>query len=405
VKLGIVYHMPFWRAADGTLREVEGSFARYVDSLAPYFDEISLCVPVLAAPRGEGTPIRSTNVTLAPLPPFEGPVHFYPQLPQMIARLFRFVRGIDVLHCRVPTPPAAFASAIATVLGRPSFILIVGDLQALSPTMPYRGIKRTLWRIYTAFEEWNVQRMAERSLAFANGAALTDKHSRSSHRVIQTQTTTISAADIGDRVDTCSGHAIRLLTVSRIDPRKNLRVLPEMLRRLATSGAVSLDIIGPAVGAPGEAERACIERDAAATGAAVRLLGTVPLDQLLQRYAEYDAFILPTGPGEGVPRVLLEAMAAGLPIVTTSVAGIPSLITHEVNGLLVEPAASSLAAAVERLLADPTLRHRLIANGYQTARRFTLEAQAERMMQSVSAQLRLTLKRPAAMPVAWTDQR
>jgi glycosyltransferase involved in cell wall biosynthesis len=125
----------------------------------------------------------------------------------------------------------------------------------------------------------------------------------------------------------------------------------------------------------------------------------------LQRYAEYDAFILPTGPGEGVPRVLLEAMAAGLPIVTTSVAGIPSLITHEVNGLLVEPAASSLAAAVERLLADPTLRHRLIANGYHTARRFTLEAQAERMMQSVSAQLRLTLKRPAAMPVAWTDQR
>ena len=40
MKLGIVYHMPFWRAADGTLREVEGSFARYVDSLAPYFDEI-----------------------------------------------------------------------------------------------------------------------------------------------------------------------------------------------------------------------------------------------------------------------------------------------------------------------------------------------------------------------------
>jgi hypothetical protein len=56
LKLGIVYHMPFWRAADGTLREVEGSFARYVDSLAPYFDEIVLCVPVLREPRGEGTP-------------------------------------------------------------------------------------------------------------------------------------------------------------------------------------------------------------------------------------------------------------------------------------------------------------------------------------------------------------
>src|SRR5262249_23292485 len=57
--LGIVYHMPFWRAPDGTLREVEGSFARYVDALAAYFDEVSLCVPVLDAARGEGTAIRS----------------------------------------------------------------------------------------------------------------------------------------------------------------------------------------------------------------------------------------------------------------------------------------------------------------------------------------------------------
>jgi glycosyltransferase involved in cell wall biosynthesis len=173
-----------------------------------------------------------------------------------------------------------------------------------------------------------------------------------------------------------------------------------MLQRLATRGNVSLDIVGPAVGAPGEAEKAGIERDAAANGAALRLLGAIPLDQLLSRYKEYDAFILPTGPGEGVPRVLLEAMAAGLPIVTTRVAGIPSLIAHDVNGLLVEPAASSLAATIERLIEDPTLRRRLIANGYNTARAFTLEAQAERMMQSVSAQLQVTLKRPVAMPAA-----
>jgi len=49
--LGIVYHMPFWRGSDGTLRELEGSFARYVDSLAPYFDEI-LALRACAAPSG-----------------------------------------------------------------------------------------------------------------------------------------------------------------------------------------------------------------------------------------------------------------------------------------------------------------------------------------------------------------
>src|SRR5438045_8407722 len=98
--------MPFWRDADGVLREVEGSFARYVDSLAPYFDEISLCVPVLSEPRGEGAPIRAANVTLAPLPFFDGPVHFYPGVLTMLPRLWRFVRAIDVLHCRLPSPAA-----------------------------------------------------------------------------------------------------------------------------------------------------------------------------------------------------------------------------------------------------------------------------------------------------------
>ena len=59
--------------------------------------------------------------------------------------------------------------------------------------MPYRGVKRLLWRAYTAFEERNVQWMADRALTFANGAALAVKHSRAGRAVVQTQTTTIDA--------------------------------------------------------------------------------------------------------------------------------------------------------------------------------------------------------------------
>ena len=404
MKLGIVYHMPFWRAADGSLREVEGSFARYVDSLAPYFDEISLCVPVLAEGRGEGTPIRASNVTLAALPAFDGPVHFYPQLPGLLPRLWRWARGLDMLHCRIPSPAAAFAFGLARLASRPAFVLVVGDLQALLPTMPYRGVKRVLWRAYTAFEEWNVQWMTDRSLAFANGAALAAKHSRPGHAVVETTTTTISAGDIATRFDTCTGPAVRLLSVSRIDPRKGLRVLPEVVQRLRAAGlAVSLDIVGPAVGRPGEEERTNILADAArlGVGAQVRALGPVPLDRLLPMYRDYDLFVLPTLPGEGIPRVLLEAMTGGVPIVTTRVAGIPGLISHEVNGWLVDaPTADAVTAALTRIIGSAPLRQRLIANGYETARGFTLEAQAARMMSEVSARLRVTLKQPATVPAA-----
>ena len=248
-----------FRSADGRLREVEGSFARYVDSLAPYFDEISLCVPVLDAPRGGGTAIRSTNVTLAPLPNFEGPVHFYPKLFQVLPRVSAWVRHIDVLHCRVPSPAAMFAFVLARWAGRPAWILIVGDLAALLPTMPYRGLKRLLWRGYTAFEEFNVQWMSDRTLAIANGGALAAKHSRPGHIVEETTTTTINASDIATRMDCCTGPAIRVLTVSRIDPRKGLRVLPEVIASLRAGGLdVSIDIIGPAVGQPGEDEKSAI---------------------------------------------------------------------------------------------------------------------------------------------------
>jgi glycosyltransferase involved in cell wall biosynthesis len=404
MRLGIVYHMPFWRGADGALREVEGSFARYVDSLAPYFDEIALCVPVVGAPRGDGTAIRAPNVTLAPLPAFDGPLHFYPRLPAMLPRIVSFVRGIDVLHCRVPTPAAVFAFAASRMLGRPAFVLIVGDLQAVLPAMPYRGVKRGLWRAYTAFEERNVQWMANRSLAFANGAALAAKHSRPAHAVLETRTTTIEVGNIATRGDTAAGSPVRLLSVSRVDPRKGLRLLPEVVRRLADRGVTAtIDVIGPSVGAPGDAERVAIETRARELDVAesVRFLGAMPLEQLLTRYAAYDGFVLPTLPGEGIPRVLLEAMSAGLPIVTTRVAGIPGLITHEVNGLLVDrPDAAAIADAIARLIDDGALRRSLIANGYRTARAHTLDAQAAWMMTAVASELGVPLRQPAATPAA-----
>jgi glycosyltransferase involved in cell wall biosynthesis len=404
MRLGIVYHMPFWRDADGRLREVEGSFARYVDSLAPYFDEIVLCVPVLREASGEGTAVRSRNVTLAPLTDFDGPMRFYPRLPRLLPRLLRFARHVDVLHCRVPTPAAIFAFAFARLLGRPAFVLIVGDLAALRESVAYRGLKRWLWRAYTAFEERNVQWMADRSLAFANGAALAKKHSRMGRTVIETQTTTIGLADVADREDTCAGSRARVLTVSRIDPRKGLRVLPDVVSQLvARRFDVALDVVGPVVGAPGEDERRAIAARAAALGVEdrFRLLGAVPLDRLLPLYRQYDLFVLPTLPGEGIPRVLLEAMTAGVPVVTTRVAGIPSLVAHGVNGLLVnEPTPSAVADALACLLSDAGLRRRLIANGYETARAHTLEAQAARMMREVSSRLHVTLREPAAAPAA-----
>jgi glycosyltransferase involved in cell wall biosynthesis len=87
--------------------------------------------------------------------------------------------------------------------------------------------------------------------------------------------------------------------------------------------------------------------------------------------------------------------------VTTRVSGIPSLVTDESNGLLVDaPTPEAVAAAMARVVHDAALRQGLIARGYETARRFTLEAQAARMMEVVSRRLGIVLRQPVVQPAA-----
>ena len=206
--------------------------------------------------------------------------------------------------------------------------------------------------------------------------------------VHETKTTTLSLSDLSTRTDTCTGPRIRMLCVSRVDPRKGLRSLPSVVSGLTAAGHdVTLDIVGPTIGLIGESERDAIVDEATRLGVAdrVNLRGPVALDQLLPLYGEFDLFVLPTRPGEGIPRVLMEAMAGGLPIVTTDVSGISSLIENGENGLLVpEGSTDGMVDALRSLITNPPLRQRLIQGGYATARAHTLERQAASLMQIVA---------------------
>jgi glycosyltransferase involved in cell wall biosynthesis len=83
--------------------------------------------------------------------------------------------------------------------------------------------------------------------------------------------------------------------------------------------------------------------------------------------AALDVFILPSV-SEGLPMVILEAMAARRPIIATGVGAIPQVLTDEECGLVVSPSSSSLAAAMSRLTRDPDLRERLAHKAYERVR-------------------------------------
>ncbi len=123
-------------------------------------------------------------------------------------------------------------------------------------------------------------------------------------------------------------------------------------------------------------------RDEAALRAAAardpRVIFTGHVDDVGDHLAALDTFVFPSR-HEGLGSTLLDAMQAGLPIVASDVDGIPEIIEHEVNGLLVPPGdAYALALAVQRLRDDPELARRLAAVGRQRVAGYTAAAMAER---------------------------
>ena len=101
----------------------------------------------------------------------------------------------------------------------------------------------------------------------------------------------------------------------------------------------------------------------------VTLRGALPNVEVMARYPQAALFALPcviaaSADRDGIPNVVLEAMAFGLPVVSTNISGIPEVVEDGVTGLLVTSGnVEALAAAIARLLDDPDLRQRLAAAG------------------------------------------
>ena len=155
-----------------------------------------------------------------------------------------------------------------------------------------------------------------------------------------------------------AGGAFHILCVGRLVAAKGQYVLVAAARRLAAAGRdFRITLVGS--GPEEEGLRAAVA-DAGLAGR-VTLSGALNQDAVRALYGEADAFVLPSF-AEGIPVVLMEAMASGVPCVTTRITGIPELIRSDDEGLLVAPSdTDALAAAIARLMDDPALRARIAA--------------------------------------------
>jgi len=153
-----------------------------------------------------------------------------------------------------------------------------------------------------------------------------------------------------------------LLAVAQLAERKGLHHLIDACRILVDRGrSFTCEIVGDGP-LRGELERQVRDLDLSGT---VHLTGPLPYPEVVARYPRAAAFVLPCivtaeGDRDGIPNVILEAMAAAVPVVSTPVSGIPEVLRDGDTGLVVpEGDATAIADAVERLLDDPALGVRL----------------------------------------------
>jgi glycosyltransferase involved in cell wall biosynthesis len=298
-----------------------------------------------------------------------GGLLLFPKMAYIADRIGRL--GATHVHAHFANHPAAAAFVVGRLTGLPySFTAHGADFQ-VDQHMLCRKVREAQFVV---------------TVADANRRAITDHchHTHDKIHVISSGVdTTHFSPPVGLERGNLASDMFTIVAIGTFYEVKGQTYLIDACRQLSDEGlAYRCLLVGEG---PHEATlRAQVE----AAGITERIEFTGPKDhgEVASLLQEADVLVLPSiptqsGRREGLPVVLQEAMASGLPVVASGISGIPELVEHERNGILVPPAdPQQLASALGRLAADVDLRKRLGAEARRTVlERFDLHANARQL--------------------------
>ncbi len=394
MKLAVFTPEPFW--FDGHKYSTYDPFVNFVTSFYPYFEKIILYVRVAKERKIEKCILDPVKTEVCPLPYFNTYSlwkNLFMVFPQVYRILKNNIHNWDAVWLHTPHPVSLLFAYICKRKSKPFFLVVRQNLIE-QVRHRNRGIKRSYAMTVVAILEYICQRLAEKNLTFTVGKEMFSIYKRRGGPVCQIAVSLISEKEIEDTFRTKNfqlHRPIRLLSVGRLDREKGILFLIDAVEELTRKKRldVILQIVGKTFKAR-EEKRLHQEVEKRQLTKYVRFLGYVTHGpELFKLYRESDIFALPSLTGEGVPQTLFEAMACGIPIVATKVAGIPYLIEDRKNGLLIDPASpGQISKAIDWLISDSELRNRLIKNGLATVRNHTIEAERDRILGYIEEFLR-----------------
>ncbi len=366
----------------------DGGFPYQIGALSELFERTTLVVPVCRSVTEEGAnPLVGHHLSIQPLPPRFGSrwpwkLGALTWLPAQGPALWRAIRQADAVHVPMGSALGTMAVVLALVQRKPLLARYCGSWERPAKTME----RLARWLAESIAGGRNVV------LATGGGEELPSVRSPHVHWIFATSLWQAELEAVPERLPWRPGRMLRLITVGRQEPGKNTESLLRSLALIRRHYAqATLDVVGGGSCLP-RLRRLAVEMG---LDGAVFFYGRVDHRTVLTALSQADIFCFPAD-AEGFPETVHEALACGLPIITTPVSVFRRLITPEVGLLIPDTDPETIAQAVLELSADGRRMEEMSCRARCIARKYSLE----RWRDEIGQHLRAAWGDDALRPVA-----
>ncbi len=350
----------------------------FFDYFSKYF-KVSLIAPVKKSDSPKGLLLK--NIKIVPLPFFHGNLDLFKKfyfLPYIFYIYLINIPKSHIIFVFTSDVAATLGLLISKVFKKPLVFFIGEDWEKDIIEKYPNKIKKFIFILISRFlRRIQFAVLDKKDLLLVNHESLISKHKNIRCRIYLYYLSLISKKEIFIKKPRKikKGDKVKLLYVGfliRVKGLQNLINALSILKQAKFPYEIELDIIGE-----GSFRRELEEMIANQNIKNVNFHGFIGNKKTLKElYLQSDIFVLPSLT-EGVPKVLFEAMAFGVPIIATKVGGIPDINANKFVALLVSPNPLSIAKAISRLVTNYKLRQEMVKNGYEFVKDYTIERAAD----------------------------
>ena len=364
--LAVISHKICWRSEKSVSGfATDGGFPVQMEAISELFERTTIVVPCShdSSPDGLSSLVgNNLDVVTLSVPKGTGlkrKLHMFVWLLTNALVIWRQVKTADAVHTPIPGDVGTIGMLAALLQRKPLLVRHCGNW------LVQKTIAEHAWK-------WSMEYFAGgRNVMFATGGAA-EPPSLRNRSVKWIFSTSLKADQLGKNSprQLPSDGGLKLVIACRQEPGKGTdKVIESLPAILSVFPKAKLTVIGS--GSLIELSRRRVEE--LGLRESVTFHGRIAQSKVVELLRAAHIFCYPTSASEGFPKVVLEALAAGLPVITTRVSVLPKLLRSGAGILLTKPDARELSDAVIQLCSDRDAYEQMSAKALETASEFSLE--------------------------------